>query len=81
VDAAEPGRFLWPVAHEPLLAAAAARGFQWEAANLVTPTTLRGPLKPDWLLTRGLEVRAPEVIDAAGLSDHHLVAASVRVER
>ena len=81
LDAAEPGRFLWPVAHEPLFAAAAARGFRWEAANLAAPTTSHGPLKLDWLLTRDLEVRAPAVVDAAGLSDHHLVAASVRVER
>jgi endonuclease/exonuclease/phosphatase family metal-dependent hydrolase len=81
LHAAEPGRFLWPVAHEPLFAAAAARGFRWEASNLVAPTTSLGPLKLDWLLTRGLEARAPAVVDAAGLSDHHLVAASVRMEQ
>jgi endonuclease/exonuclease/phosphatase family metal-dependent hydrolase len=81
LHAADPERFLWPVAHEPLFAAAGARGFRWEAANLATPTTSHGPLKLDWLLTRDLEVRAPAVVDAAGLSDHHLVAASVRVVR
>ena len=81
LHAADPGRFLWPVAHEPLFAAADAHGFRWEASNLAAPTTSHGPLKLDWLLTRGLEVRAPAVVDAAKLSDHQLVAASVRVER
>jgi endonuclease/exonuclease/phosphatase family metal-dependent hydrolase len=80
LHAAEPDRFVWPVGHEPLFAAAAERGFRWEAANLAAPTTVHGPLKLDWLLTRGLEVRTPAVHDATGLSDHHLVAADVRVE-
>ncbi len=81
LHAAEPGRFVWPVGHEPLFAAAAERGFRWEAANLAAATTSHGPLKLDWLLTRGLEARAPAVLDATGLSDHHLVTADVRVER
>jgi endonuclease/exonuclease/phosphatase family metal-dependent hydrolase len=81
LHAAEPDRFVWPVAHEPLFAAAREQGFRWEAANLAAPTTSHGPLKLDWLLVRGLEVRAPAVLDATGLSDHHVVAASVRVER
>ena len=80
LHATDPERFVWPVAYEPLFAAAAARGFRWEEANLAAPTTSHGPLKLDWLLARGLEVCAPAVIDAAGLSDHHLVAASVRVQ-
>jgi endonuclease/exonuclease/phosphatase family metal-dependent hydrolase len=81
LHSAEPERFLWPVAHEPLFEAAAAHGLRWEGANAAVPTTSLGPLKLDWLLTRGLEVCAPTVVDAAGLSDHHLVAATVRVER
>ena len=76
---ADPSRFVWPVAYEPLFAAAAARGFTWEAANTATPTTTHGPLKIDWLLTRGLDAAAPEVIEAGHLSDHHVVVVDVRV--
>lgn len=75
----EPGRFLWPVIHEPLFAAAAARGFDWVGANTAVPTTTLGPLRIDWLLTRGLDAAAPAVIEAGHLSDHHAVTADVRV--
>ncbi|HEY1650504.1 MAG TPA: endonuclease/exonuclease/phosphatase family protein [Acidimicrobiales bacterium] len=77
----ERARFVWPVAHEPLFTAAAEHGFSWEAANVPEPTTTHGPLKIDWLLTRGLDVASPAVLDAGQLSDHHVVVASVRLAR
>jgi endonuclease/exonuclease/phosphatase family metal-dependent hydrolase len=89
--AAEPTRFSWPVAHEPLFEVARAHGFEWVDANLAAPTTNHAPdgaphhhpLHLDWLLTRGLEARRPTVVPAIDdrgrpLSDHHLVAVSVR---
>lgn len=88
---ADPARFSWPVAYEPLFTVAAERGFTWTAANVAAPTTGHGadgrpdhvPIKLDWLLVRGLEARRPTVIAAVGadgcrLSDHDAVAVSVR---
>jgi endonuclease/exonuclease/phosphatase family metal-dependent hydrolase len=88
---AEPTRFAWPVAHEPLFEEARRRGFEWVDANVTAPTTehtgdaapLHHPLKIDWFLTRGLEARRPTVVPALGpdgtvLSDHRLLAVSVR---
>jgi endonuclease/exonuclease/phosphatase family metal-dependent hydrolase len=88
----EPTRFSWPVAHEPLFAEASARGFSWVDANLAAPTTNHDaaglpdhvPLHLDWLFTRGLEARRPTVVPAVDgrgspLSDHELVAVSVRL--
>jgi endonuclease/exonuclease/phosphatase family metal-dependent hydrolase len=89
----EPTRFSWPVAHEPLFALAGTYGFEWVDANLAAPTTNHDgaglpdhhPLKLDWLLVRGLEARRPTVVpstapDGARLSDHEMVAISVRFE-
>lgn len=90
----DPTRFSWPVAYEPLFTVAARHGFDWIDANLAAPTTHHHPdgrpphppLKIDWLLVRGLEARRPTVVPARGpegtaLSDHELVAASVRLVR
>jgi endonuclease/exonuclease/phosphatase family metal-dependent hydrolase len=87
----DPTRFSWPVEHEQLFEVAAARGFSWIDANVAAPTTSHGgdglpdhvPLKLDWLLVRGMEAARPTVFPAIGpdgqaLSDHHIVAASVR---
>ena len=87
--AAEPARFTWPVAHEPLFEVAAAYGYHWNEANVAAPTTAhdetgrRGhvPLRLDWLLVRGLESRRPAVVSSAALSDHHVVSVSVRLPR
>ncbi len=85
--AAEPTRFSWPVAHEPLFEVARSYGFEWIDANVAAPTTEHDggglpdhvPLKLDWLLVRGLIPRRPAVLPAGGLSDHHLVTVGVRV--
>ena len=90
----EPGRFSWPVAHEPLFDAAARHGFEWVDANVPAPTTHHDglglpdhvPAKLDWILVRGLEARRPTVVhasspDGAKLSDHELLAVSVRPAR
>ncbi len=90
----DPSRFSWPVDHEPLFHEAARRGFDWLDANLAAPTTNHAPdgsphhqpLHLDWLLVRGLEARRPTVVpalapDGSPLSDHHLVAVSVRLLR
>jgi endonuclease/exonuclease/phosphatase family metal-dependent hydrolase len=86
---AEPTRFTWPVAHEPLFDVAADYGFSWVDANLAAPTTQHDaaglpdhvPIKIDWLLVRGLEARRPAVVTVGPLSDHCLIAASVRLPR
>ena len=85
--AAEPTRFSWPVAHEPLFDVARSYGFEWTDANVAAPTTEhdadglpdRVPLKLDWLLVRGLVARRPAVLPAGGLSDHQGVTVGVRV--
>ncbi len=87
--AADPTRFTWPVAHEPLFAVAAAHDFTWIDANVAAPTTEHAadglpdhvPIKLDWLLVRGLEARRPAVVPVGRLSDHRLVSCSVRVPR
>lgn len=91
---AEPTRFSWPVAQEPLFDVARDHGFEWTDANLAAPTTNHRPdgaphhhpLKIDWFFTRGLEARRPTVVPATGpdgtvLSDHELLAVSVRRRR
>jgi endonuclease/exonuclease/phosphatase family metal-dependent hydrolase len=88
----EPGRFSWPVAHEPLFEIAATHGYEWVDANVAAPTTRHGadglpdhhPLKLDWLLVRGLEARRATVVpaiaeDGSPLSDHELIVVSVRL--
>jgi endonuclease/exonuclease/phosphatase family metal-dependent hydrolase len=90
--AADPTRFTWPVPHEPLFDVAAAHGCSWLDANVAAPTTNHDagglpdhvPLHLDWILVRGLEARRPTVVhavDGSGtvLSDHELVAVSVRL--
>lgn len=90
---ADPSRFAWPVPYEPLFDAARDAGFDWLDANVAGPTTRHEadgaphhhPLHIDWLFTRGLEARRPTVVPAVGpvhgrrLSDHQLIAASVRL--
>lgn len=88
----DPTRFSWPVRFEPLFEVAAGRGFAWVEANVAAPTTTHGPdglpdhvpIKLDWILVRGLEARRPTVVRATGpdgtaLSDHDLLAVSVRI--
>ncbi|MEX2392867.1 MAG: endonuclease/exonuclease/phosphatase family protein [Actinomycetota bacterium] len=90
--AVDPSRFSWPAPHEPLFDVAAGHGFEWVDANLSAPTTRHSPdgkpdhhpLKLDWFLVRGLEVGRPTVVpavasDGSPLSDHELIAVSVRV--
>ena len=90
----EPARFSWPVPHEPLFEVAAAQGFTWADANVAAPTTRHDaaampdhvPIKLDWILVRGLEARRPTVVPALGpdgvvLSDHEMLAVSVRLPR
>jgi endonuclease/exonuclease/phosphatase family metal-dependent hydrolase len=85
--AAEPTRFSWPVAHEPLFDVARSYGFEWTDANVVAPTMEHDgaglpdhvPFKLDWLLVRGLVARRPAVLPAGGLSDHHGVTVGVHV--
>ncbi len=85
--AAEPSRFTWPIAHEPLFEVARSHGFTWTEANVAAPTTEHDaaglpdfvPIRLDWLLVRGLVARRPAVLPAAGLSDHHLVSVAVRL--
>jgi len=90
--ASDPARFSWPAPYEPLFEVARNHGYEWLHANVAAPTTRHRPdgsphhipLKLDWILVRGLEARrsttAPAIgRDGAPLSDHDLVAVSVRV--
>ena len=92
--ALEPTRFSWPVGYEPIFEAASAHGYEWNSANVAAPTTRHGPdglpdhvpIKLDWLLVRGLDARRPTVVPALdgrsrALSDHDVVAVSVRVPK
>lgn len=92
--AAEPARFSWPVAHEPLFGIARDHSFEWVDCNVAAPTTRHGPgglpahhpMKLDWILVRGLEAGRPTVVPAAApdgssLSDHEAIAVSVRLRR
>jgi endonuclease/exonuclease/phosphatase family metal-dependent hydrolase len=88
----EPARFTWPVTREPLFDVARVHGCTWVDANVAAPTTnhdVHGlpdhvPLHLDWLFVRGLEARRASVVHAVAgdgtvLSDHELVAVSVRL--
>jgi endonuclease/exonuclease/phosphatase family metal-dependent hydrolase len=88
---ADPRRFADPIRHEPLFARFERAGFDWRACNLVAEPTHRqrrgserGGLHLDWFFARGLAVSAPAVIEAtdpatgAPLSDHELIAVTVR---
>ncbi len=81
--AADPGRLLSPVAHEPLFALAEQHGFEWRAANLSGRSTYkrdgRGALALDWFFARGLEVAEPAVIATQALSDHEAIGLTVRL--
>lgn len=87
-----PARFSWPVDEEPLFSMAEEKGYDWIDANVAAPTTrhdARGlpdhvPLKLDWILVRGLDARRPATVpavaaDGTPLSDHDMVAVSVRL--
>lgn len=87
---ADPGRFLDPVAHEPLFEVLRARGYDWAACNTAhatqrtrpdgTPEPPHGRI--DWFFTRGLHARNPATVaavDSAGraISDHDLLAVTI----
>ncbi len=83
-----PERLGDPTPHEPLFAAAEARGFAWQGCNVEGASTQRtewgrGALKLDWFLARGLRALEPEVIAAVDpeggsvLSDHEALAVTV----
>ncbi len=87
----DPGRWSRPEPHEPLFEAARRAGYDTGACNVpgvgtqrlahLEPSS-RGPLKLDWLLSRGLACRAARVMDAAtpqgrALSDHELLEVTV----
>jgi hypothetical protein len=89
----DPLRWSHPVPHEPLFAVAAERGYKWSQGNVLGESTLRhaadtgsvrGKLKLDWFLCRGIATHEPRVIDALGpssgsmLSDHEAIALSIR---
>jgi endonuclease/exonuclease/phosphatase family metal-dependent hydrolase len=89
----DPLRWSHPVPHEPLFAVAAERGYTWSQANVLGESTLRhaadtgsmrGKLKLDWFLCRGIATHEPRVVDAVGLrsgsmlSDHEAIALSIR---
>jgi endonuclease/exonuclease/phosphatase family metal-dependent hydrolase len=90
----DPSRLANPVPHEPLFALAEARGYDWQRCNAVGAAThrlaqagasARPTLALDWFFARGLEVEDPAVIAAvdpangAVLSDHELIAVTIRV--
>jgi endonuclease/exonuclease/phosphatase family metal-dependent hydrolase len=85
-------RFIDPVAHEPLFAAAASRGYSWRAANVAGPTTRwwsgsrrwRYAMRLDWILTRDVSCTNSVTMSALEgadpdrpISDHDLVAVTV----
>ena len=88
--AEDPERLMNPVPHEPLFALAERRGYDWRRCNLLDTSTHRtqsgrGRLRLDWLFTRQLDARDPQVIAAVDpetgqvLSDHEALAVSVRL--
>lgn len=79
-----------PETREPAFAVFAAAGFGWQAANAPGTTTRPHPWHPadlprwklDWLFTRGLAAKAPQVLAAVDdggktLSDHEPVMARI----
>lgn len=69
--ASAPARLLHPEPHEPLFAAAAAMGYDWQDCNLIGQPTTRlpagasqPPAKIDWVFTRGLVARDPMILPA-----------------
>ncbi len=89
----DASRFSWTAPYEPLFETAAERGYGWLDANVAAPTTRQTPdglpghipIKLDWILVRGLEARRATVVPALGpdgapLSDHDLLAVSVRLD-
>jgi endonuclease/exonuclease/phosphatase family metal-dependent hydrolase len=89
-----PDRWSNPVPHEPLFAVAAECGYAWSSANVPGVATLRhaqpdgtsvrGAMKLDWFLVRGIEAHEPRVIAAVGadgraLSDHEAITIEARI--
>ncbi len=81
-----------PVPHEPLFRMAEALGYDWRACNCLNESTqrvrsadasVRGSLRLDWFLTRGLLASEPTVIAAVApdcaraLSDHEMISLTV----
>jgi len=78
-------------AFEPLFAVAEARGFDFDAANTIAPTTRasawsnhRGDRQLDWFCTRGIRARDPAVVPAIGqdadiLSDHEMIIVTLEL--
>jgi endonuclease/exonuclease/phosphatase family metal-dependent hydrolase len=74
---------------EPLFALAKARGYDFSACNLASPTTrtsiwsdCAGTRQLDWFCTRDLAASEPQVVPALGpdgtvLSDHELILVSI----
>jgi endonuclease/exonuclease/phosphatase family metal-dependent hydrolase len=94
LEAETPGRFVDPVAYEPLFQVAAAAGYDWTRCNGPGPsqrTRPDGTPKPplgriDWFFCRGLQARDPETVAAVGpdgqaISDHELLVVTVTPER
>jgi endonuclease/exonuclease/phosphatase family metal-dependent hydrolase len=61
--------------HEPLFEVAESYGYQWRDANRDKGRFAGRRL--DWFFYRGVEVRDPRTIDAAGISDHDLMTLEV----
>jgi endonuclease/exonuclease/phosphatase family metal-dependent hydrolase len=93
--AEDPDRLVRPMAYEPMFEALRARGYDWEACNVMDAVTQRTrpdgtPAPPfgriDWFFARGLACSEPSVIaavDAAGvaISDHEALAVTIAPSR
>ncbi|MBZ9906734.1 endonuclease/exonuclease/phosphatase family protein [Mesorhizobium sp. BR115XR7A] len=87
---AEPDRLIHAERHEPLFAALAERGYDWQAANNLDLPTQRRPAgtpvgRIDWFFTRGLAASAPAVLpavlpDGSPSSDHDALTVTVRLK-
>lgn len=87
----EPDRLMRPERHEPLFAAFAERGYDWQAANAFDRPTQRRPDGDptpighvDWFFTRGLVASAPATLpavqpDGSPSADHEALVVTVRV--
>ena len=85
----EPSRLTSPEPYEPLFAAAASHGYQWQTANVMGQPTQRFPAsskrpnhKLDWFFTRGLTCADAAIIpalrpDGQPSSDHECLAVTV----
>jgi endonuclease/exonuclease/phosphatase family metal-dependent hydrolase len=89
----DPTRLLLPMRYEPMFEELKARGYDWEACNVMGDATQRmrpdgTPPPPfgriDWFFARGLLCENPETIaavDASGtaISDHEALAVTIRL--